>query len=135
MDKTSVLSAASAPHDGAQAPAKSAAAGKPMAAGVLAGIAGSVCCVGPLALVMAGVGGAWVSSLTALQPWSPVFAGLAALAFGYAAYKLFYVPRVCAPGTPCADPRTLRNQRIVFSIAAPLVAALLSFPLYASWFY
>ena len=135
MGKTSVLSAASAPHDGAQAPAKSAAAGKPMAAGVLAGIAGSVCCVGPLAFVMGGVCGVWYSSLMALQPWSPVFAGLAALAFGYAAYKLFYVPRVCAPGTPCADPRTLRNQRIVFSIAAPLVAALLSFPLYASWFY
>jgi len=135
MDKTSVLSAASAPRDVARAPAKPAAAGKPMAAGVLAGIAGSVCCVGPLALVMAGVGGAWVSNLTALQAWSPVFAGLAALAFGYSAYKLFYVPKVCTPGTPCADPRTLRNQRIVFLIAAPLVAALLSFPLYAKWFY
>lgn len=135
MDKTSILPAASAPQAGAQAPAKSAAAGKPMAAGVLAGIAGSVCCVGPLALVMAGVGGTWISNLTALQSWSPVFAGVAALAFGYAAYKLFYVPKVCAPGTPCADPRTLRNQRIVFLIAAPLVTALLSFPLYAKWFY
>lgn len=135
MDKTSALPAASARHAGASEPAKPAAAGKPIAGGILAGIAGSVCCVGPLALVMAGVGGAWVSDLTALQPWSPLFAGLAALAFGYAAYKLFYVPRVCVPGTPCADPRTLRNQRIVFLIAAPLVAALLSFPLYAKWFY
>lgn len=110
-------------------------AGKPMATGIIAGIAGSICCVGPLALVMAGVGGAWVSGLTALQAWSPLFAGVAALAFGYAAYKLFYVPKVCIPGTPCADPRTLRNQRVVFLIAAPLVAALLSFPLYAKWFY
>lgn len=106
-----------------------------MAAGIIAGIAGSICCVGPLALVLAGVGGAWVSNLTALQAWSPVFAGVAALAFGYAAYKLFYVPKACTPGTPCADPRTLRNQRIAFLIAAPLVAALLSFPLYAKWFY
>ncbi len=111
------------------------AAGLPIAGGVLAGIAGSVCCVGPLALVSIGVGGAWIANLTALQAWSPVFAVLAALAFGFAAYKLFYVPKVCAPGTPCADPRTLRNQRIVFAIAVPLVAALLSFPLYASWFY
>ncbi len=135
MGKTSVLPAASAPQAGTHVPAKPAAAGKPLAAGLLAGIAGSVCCVGPLVLVSIGVGGAWVSNLVAMQAWSPVFIGLAALAFGYAAYKLFYVPRVCTPGTPCADPRTLRNQRIVFLIAAPLVAALLSFPLYAKWFY
>jgi mercuric ion transport protein len=114
---------------------KQRAAGLPMLGGVLAGIAGSVCCVGPLALVSVGVGGAWVANLTAMQAWSPVFVVLAVLAFGFAAYKLFYVPKVCAPGTPCADPRTLRNQRIVFAIAVPLVAALLSFPLYASWFY
>lgn len=111
------------------------AAGLPLTGGVLAGIAGSVCCVGPLVLVSVGVSGAWVSNLTAMQPWSPVFIGLAVLAFGFAAYKLFYVPRVCVPGTPCADPRTLRNQRVVFAIVAPLVAALLSFPLYAKWFY
>lgn len=114
---------------------KQRAAGLPMSGGVLAGIAGSVCCVGPLVLVSIGVGGGWVANLTALQPWSPVFVVLAAAAFGFAAYKLFYVPRVCAPGTACADPRTLRKQRIVFAITVPLVAALLSFPLYASWFY
>jgi len=111
------------------------AAGLPMLGGALAGIAGSVCCVGPLALVSVGVGGAWMANLAAMQAWSPVFIVLAVLAFGYAAYKLFYLPKVCAPGTPCADPRTLRNQRIVFAIAVPLVTALLSFPLYAKWFY
>lgn len=111
------------------------AAGLPLLGGVLAGIAGSACCVGPLALVSIGVGGAWVANLTALQPWSPVFVALAVAAFGFAAYKLFYVPKVCAPGTPCADPRTLRSQRIVFAITVPLIAAMLSFPLYASWFY
>lgn len=135
MDEISAVSVQTASIAAPAAPQKPGVAGKPIAAGLLAGIAGSVCCVGPLVLVTAGVGGAWIADLTALQPWSPLFAGLAALAFGYAAYKLFYVPRVCAPGTACADPRTLRNQRIVFAIAAPLVAALLSFPLYASWFY
>lgn len=120
---------------GVQTGEKQRAAGLPMLGGALAGIAGSVCCVGPLALVSVGVGGAWVANLSALQAWSPVFAAVAALAFGFAAYKLFYVPKVCAPGTPCADPRTLRNQRIIFTIAVPLVAALLSFPFYANWFY
>jgi hypothetical protein len=45
---------------------KQRAAGLPMLGAVLAGIAGSVCCVGPLALVSVGVGGAWVATLTAL---------------------------------------------------------------------
>lgn len=121
--------------EGGHAGQKTRAAGLPIAGGVLAGIFGSVCCVGPLALVSVGIGGAWIANLAALQAWSPAFIGLAVLAFGYAAYKLFYVPKACAPGTSCADPRTLRNQRIVFAIAVPLVAALLSFPLYASWFY
>ncbi|MGH8724116.1 MAG: mercuric transporter MerT family protein [Burkholderiales bacterium] len=132
MDKVATVGPAAADRVPAERPK---AAGVPIAGGVLAGIAGSVCCVGPLALVSVGVGGAWVSNLTAMQPWSPVFVALAVLAFGFAAYKLFYVPKVCAPGTPCADPRTLRNQRVIFAIAVPLVAALLSFPLYAKWFY
>jgi len=120
-----------------QAPAggKPNAAGLPITGGVLAGIAGSVCCVGPLVLVSLGVGGAWVSNLTAMQAWSPLFIGLAALAFGVAARRLFFAPKVCASGTLCADPRALRNQRITFAVVAPLVAALLSFPLYAKWFY
>lgn len=135
MSKTSVLPAEAVQNVAASAPAKPTAAGKPIAAGVLAGIAGSVCCVGPLVLVTIGVGGAWVSQLVAMQAWSPLFIGLAALSFGVAARKLFFAPKVCAPGTPCADPRTLRNQRVVFAIVTPLVAALLAFPLYAKWFY
>lgn len=111
------------------------AAGLPMLGGTLAALAGSVCCVGPLVLVSAGIGGAWISSLTAMTAWSPGFVVLAVAAFGFAAYRLFYAPRVCAPGTPCVDARTLRNQRIVFALAVPLAAALLSFPLYAEWFY
>ena len=42
-------------------------------AGVLAAIGASVCCVGPLVLLALGVGGAWVSNLTALEPARPLF--------------------------------------------------------------
>lgn len=34
--------------------------------GALAAIGASVCCAGPLVLLMLGIGGAWVVSLTAL---------------------------------------------------------------------
>lgn len=111
------------------------AAGLPLLGGALAAAAGSACCVGPLALVSAGVGGAWIGGLSAPAPYSPIFAALAVAAFGFAAYRLFYAPRACAPGALCAQPGTLRKQRIVFAVAAPLAAALLSFPPYAEWFY
>ena len=42
-----------------------------LVAGGVAGIGASLCCVGPLVLVLAGVGGAWVSALSALEPFRP----------------------------------------------------------------
>ncbi len=55
-----------------------------LVAGVLAAIGASICCVGPLVLLTLGIGGAWVSSLTALEPARPflvagtlLFVGLA----------------------------------------------------------
>ena len=45
-------------------------------ASAMAAIAASLCCVGPLVLVMLGAGGAWVSNLRVLEPWRPLFIGL-----------------------------------------------------------
>ena len=39
-----------------------------LVAGALAAIGASVCCVVPLVLLMMGIGGAWIASLTALEP-------------------------------------------------------------------
>ena len=44
-----------------------------IAAGVLAAIGASVCCVGPLVLLALGISGAWVSNLTALEALSTCF--------------------------------------------------------------
>lgn len=84
----------------------------PLVAGVLAAIGASVCCVGPLVLLALGIGGSWVSSLTAMDPYRPVFIGLTLLFLGLAFRKLYLVPRACTPGTACAEPRTLERQRL-----------------------
>ncbi len=47
----------------------------------------SVCCVLPLALVSLGIGGAWMSYLTALVPYRPLFIILAVGALGFAFYR------------------------------------------------
>lgn len=60
-------------------------AGAGRLAGLLAagGVAGSVlasgCCIVPLALFSLGISGAWISTLTGLAPYQPVFLTLAAV--------------------------------------------------------
>ena len=106
-----------------------------LVAGVLAGIGASVCCVGPLVLLALGIGGAWIGNLTALEPYRPFFIGLTLLFLGLAFRKLYLVPQVCAPGTPCADPTTSRRQRLMFWVIAVLLLGLLAVPSLAPLFY
>lgn len=104
-------------------------------AGGLAGIGASLCCVGPLVLVLAGVGGAWVSALTALEPYRPIFVGLTLVFLGLAFHRLYLRAQVCAPGTQCVDVRALTRQRAVFWLVSVPVLALLAFPWAAPLFY
>ena len=94
-----------------------------------------MCCVGPLVLLALGIGGTWVGSLTAMEPFRPWFIGLTLLFLGLAFRKLYLIPRVCAPGTPCADPRTLKRQRIIFWIVTTILLVLLAVPWFAPLFY
>ena len=106
-----------------------------LAAGILAGIGASVCCVGPLVLLGVGVGGAWIGSLTAFEPYRPVFIALTLLFLGLAFRKLYLVPQMCAPGTACADPQALQRQRLLFWSVAAVLVALLAVPWVAPLFY
>lgn len=104
-------------------------------AGVLAAIGESVCCVGPLVLLALGIGGSWIGSLTAMEPYRPVFIGLTVLYLGLAFRKLYLVPQVCKPGTPCADTRTRQRQHLTFWIVVVLLLILLAIPRLAPLFY
>ena len=52
-------------------------------AGGVAALLASACCLGPLALAL-GFSGAWIASLTLLEPYRPVFIIAALLALGLA---------------------------------------------------
>lgn len=106
-----------------------------LVAGGIAAIVASVCCVGPVVLIMLGVGGTWVANLTALEPYRPIFVGAALVFLGLAFRKLHPVPAACAPGQACAVPANRKRQRLMFWLVAILVLALLGFPWYASIFY
>jgi len=104
-------------------------------AGVLSAIGASVCCVGPLVLLMLGIGGAWISRLTALEPVRPAFVALTAVFLGLAFRRLYPRRAVCAPGSQCAEPRVVARRRQAFWIVAVMVLALLGAPTLAPLFY
>lgn len=104
-------------------------------AAALAAIGASLCCVGPLVLLALGIGGTWISYLTALEPYSPIFSAITLIFLFMAFRKLYLVPRQCTPGDSCALPNTLRNQRIIFWLVTIILIALITFPYYGLMFF
>lgn len=97
---------------------------------ILAGIAASTCCLGPLILLTLGISGSWIGNLSAMEPFRPYFIGLTLILLGLAFRKLYLVPQSCAVDTPCATPSNLRKQRITFWIVSVFVLIVMSFPWY-----
>src|SRR5215469_6337239 len=60
--------------------------------GILAGLAAASCCVVPFLLFLAGISGAWIANLTALEPYRPYFAGIAIGGIGYGFYRVYRRP-------------------------------------------
>lgn len=98
--------------------------------GAVAAIAASVCCLGPLVMVSLGIGGAWISNLTLLEPFRPVFVAVALLCMGLA-YRKIYRPgpaETCAPGTACSLPQANMGYRLLFWGISALVIVALAYP-------
>src|SRR5215470_17213840 len=90
--------------------------------GVLAALAAASCCVVPFALFLLGISGAWISNLTALEPYQPVFAAVAFGFLGCGFYLVYRKPPVaCAEGSYCAAPASKRAAKTGLWSAAILV--------------
>ncbi len=105
------------------------------AGGILAALGAASCCVVPFALFMLGVSGAWISNLTALEPYQPIFA---VVTFGFLAggfYLIYRKPKVaCAEDSYCAKPASARAAKIGLWTATVLVLIALGFPKLAPFF-
>ena len=107
----------------------------PLVSAVLAAIGASLCCIGPLVLISLGISGAWIGSLTALEPYRPIFIMVTLLFLFLAFRKLYLLPARCSPGDACALPSTQRNQRIIFWVVSVVLLAVLTFPYYGLAFF
>lgn len=90
------------------------------------GFLASICCVGPLVLGVAGVGGAWVVELTALDPARPWLTALSVGLLGFAHIRYWRARRraSCGCGVRSA-PRALwlwlGTALVAVALAAPYV--------------
>jgi mercuric ion transport protein len=106
-----------------------------LVAGGVAAILASACCVGPLVLLSVGISGAWIANLTALEPYRPIFIGLAVLALVVAGRRIFRPAEDCQPGEVCAVPKVRVAYKLAFWLIAALVLLGLVFPYMAPLFY
>jgi len=94
----------------------------------------SLCCAVPLLLVSLGISGTWLASLTALEPYRPLFVVLTIAALGTAGWRLYGPASRCEDSRVCADPKILRRRRRLMWVVVVTVLPLLLFPYYVSWF-
>ncbi len=110
--------------NGAEKPDRIARSG--LLAAIGAGVLASVCCVGPMAAVAVGVGGAWVSQLSALEPYRPFFVALALGALGLAWYR--EARRARKPDCDCEAGPGSKTHRVLLGLGTVLVIGLLAVP-------
>ncbi len=103
--------------------------------GGLAAVLASTCCLGPLVLLMLGFSGAWIASLTMLEPFRPLFIVAAVAAVGFAYRRIFRPAAACAPGEVCAVPQVRTTYKVLFGVVAVLTVVAIGFPYLLPLFY
>lgn len=104
-------------------------------AGGLAAILASTCCLGPLVLITLGFSGAWIANLTILEPYRPVFIGLAIVAMFFAWRRIYRPVQSCRPDEVCAISTVRTTYKIVFWGVTVLILIALGFPYVVPYFY
>lgn len=129
MNATSIDTAP--PPDGSSTKKRWFAAG-----GVVGAVLASTCCIAPLALLTLGISGAWIGTLTTLEPYKPYFAAVALVFIGLGFRQVYFKPRSsCATGSICARRQSSLITKSALWLAAALVALALSINWWAPLFY
>lgn len=106
------------------------------AGGVIGAILASSCCIVPLALLTLGISGAWISNLTALEPYKPLFAAVALAFIVLGFWHVYFRPKAaCADGSYCARPQSARITKFALWFAVVLVVLAITVGWWAPLFY
>ncbi|PKF81687.1 mercury transporter [Vibrio sp. vnigr-6D03] len=106
----------------------------PLISGMIAAVGASLCCVGPLILLLLGVSGSWISSLTMLEPYRPIFI-IAVLTFFILAIRRIYRPiDQCQEDAACSIPKVRKRQKVVLWMASVVALILIASPYWIVFF-
>jgi len=107
-----------------------------LAASVVAAVAASICCIGPIAAAFLGFTS--FAALVKYEPLRPLFTAIT-VAFLGASFYLAYRKRpadTCEPGSICATHGATKVQkinRIVLWTVTAMVVVILTFPVWSNW--
>jgi mercuric ion transport protein len=104
--------------------------------GVIGAILASTCCIAPLVLLTLGVSGAWIGNLTALEPYKPLFAGIALIFIGLGFRHVYTKAKpACGDGSYCTRPESAFATKSALWLATALVVLALTINWWAPLFY
>lgn len=106
---------------------------KTVVGSIVAAVAASACCLGPVALSLVGAGalGAAAVRLEPLRPMFLAFTGVLLAAGFFVTYRRPSA-EACGPGGSCS-PGSNRKAKIVLWVATGIVILLVTFPYYIGW--
>ncbi len=112
----------------------------PLLGAMTTAIGASLCCAGPLVLMLLGVSGSWISKLAIFEPLKPYFIGATLLLFAWIGWGLYKPQTSCQEDSACAMPPVQKNRRrlfwLSFVIALTLITSSWWIPLLPeSWLY
>jgi len=76
-----------------------------------------------------------MSNLTALEPYRPIFIGVALVTMFFAWRRIFRPAEQCQPGEVCAVPQVRTTYKVIFWAVTVLILAALLFPYALPLFY
>jgi mercuric ion transport protein len=82
-----------------------------------------------------GFSGAWIGSLTVLEPYRLLFLGFTSIALLLAGFRIFRRGKDCDVDGTCSTRRTRRTQKLIFSVVALLAVVAFAFPYLARFLY
>src|SRR5258708_4463173 len=103
--------------------------------GGLAATRAPACCRGPWVLLPVGIRGAWTANLRALEPYRPIFIGVAAVALFFSYRRIFRPTVACQPGEVCAVPEVRATYKILFGLVVVLLLVAVSYPWMVPYLY
>ena len=98
----------------------------PLLGAISAAIGASLCCAGPLILILLGVSGSWIANLTMFEPFKPYFILATVLLFVWIGWGLYKPQSSCKEGEACAIPQVQKNRRRLFWLALIIATILVT---------